>query len=201
VAVHEGSFWLEIAKVLGTGVVAAALTHGVSWWRDSRKEKASNLRDARYLALRLAVILERFAIDCSEVVGLVDTYAASKGSAGSQTTKLPEIGEFPSDSDWKTIDPKLAARALEFVNELLMAQQKLNFSWHVSDEDQITEECADDAALLGLRAWDLAHQLRQRHDLPRFTPAETSHDVEASLKARCDAARGRAEHQAADVDL
>jgi len=49
---------------IGGGSIAAIINNLLGEWRDSRKETLTTTRDAVYLAARVAVTLERFAIDC-----------------------------------------------------------------------------------------------------------------------------------------
>jgi hypothetical protein len=60
------SFPAIIQLALSTGIVTALLSQAFSWVIDTWKEKRATHRDASYLAVRLAVIMESYATDCAE---------------------------------------------------------------------------------------------------------------------------------------
>jgi hypothetical protein len=188
-----GAFtWGDVLKLaLTTGIVTSAMSLGVGWLQESRREKAKTERDARYLALRLAVIFEKFAIYCADVIydnGLADT---SGGHAGTQHTRLPDLEGFPDDADWKALDGTLAGRALTFRVELLLSGKMLAELWVFSDPDEIAVECNEQAGLHGMRAWEIAHDLRARYLLSPFDPAKLAYDVTGTLRTHRDAALAR----------
>ena len=55
------------SAAIGAGSIAAIINNLLAEWRDRRKETLTTTRDAVYLAARVAVTLERFAIDCVKI--------------------------------------------------------------------------------------------------------------------------------------
>jgi hypothetical protein len=69
-------------------------------------------RDARYMAQRLAIILEKFAVDCATSISENDLHDSSGGHAGTMRLALPALTSFPAEADWKAIPPDLVDRVL-----------------------------------------------------------------------------------------
>ena len=89
--------------------------------------RAGLKRDARYLAHRLAIIMEKFAVDCADVIADNDLHRSSEGYAGRQVLKLPEITPLPADADWKALEPSLVDRAMSLPNKLALADAAISF--------------------------------------------------------------------------
>jgi hypothetical protein len=120
--------WIDIFKVaLASGVVAAMVTVGLTYLKELRLLKASHLRDARYLAARVAIIFERFSVDCSQAITGNELHRQSGGSAGARKLTMPKISELPADADWKVIEPRLLEKALSFPTEIMLADSKIEF--------------------------------------------------------------------------
>jgi len=165
--------------------------------------RAALKREARYLAQRLSIILEKFAVDCANVVADNELADSSGGTAGERHSSLPIFGSFPSDADWKAIDPDLMDRVMSMPNELELAGQKIGFWWNVvGDEDCMATEADHQAGRCGLRAWLLAAELRKRCGIPASTLHIAAWDFLAALR-RQDAAEkpGAAKPRLATTNL
>jgi hypothetical protein len=103
--------WSTLVQTfVGAGVGTAVVTGLISIYRDHRHKKSQ----AAYMAMRLAVVLEAVAADCSD---LIADNATARQSADEQfpdwKTKLPELPPYPDDAEgWRAIDRKLAGRCL-----------------------------------------------------------------------------------------
>jgi hypothetical protein len=131
--------WSEILKVaLSTGIFAAIITSGLQWLREWRTERTHKARDAAYSAMRVAVILERFAIDCANIISDNHLHSSSGGHAGSAHVELPHLIDYPADTDWKALDAFLAMRALSLRNDILLSEGVLNFHAKIERSPQIS---------------------------------------------------------------
>ncbi|MBW6397046.1 DUF4320 family protein [Roseomonas sp. HJA6] len=173
---------LEIAKLVGSGLIAATITQILAWVREVRRDRAMSERDARYLALRVAIVLERFAIDCADSLYALDMHEASSGAAGTLPLRLPELGDYPTDADWKAVSGALAHRALTLRNELLVASRTVSGSWEFLDADDVAQECCEQTGRLGYRAWTLAAGLREKYGLPPLDTADIGYDFVETLQ-------------------
>lgn len=168
-----GSF---LAFAGAAGVISALLTQGLT----SLRERFSSRREAKYLALRIAVILETFADDCISIISDADTSRQSEGAAGQHTTNLAALAPYPDDEKgWRALGSAFSAEALGFPNLVRAYQQSINFTWQVADPDDAQSECEEASAVLGHRAWALAKSLRLNHGFPPFAP---KYDLEAALE-------------------
>jgi hypothetical protein len=160
--------WPKLIAFAGaSGILSALVNHAFTVFREWR----STGRYAAYLAIRIATTLETFAGDCMSVIGEFDTHRQSAGAAGSQTTRLPALADFPSDEDgWRALPTELTAKALAFPNHLKAGQERVSFSWSVAGEHAAWDDCQEECARLGLQAWLLARELRKRFSTPPFEP-------------------------------
>lgn len=169
--------WFQILSlVAGSSVIAALLTQFLS----AAQERFRRGRAASFLAIKIATLLETFSEKCMSVIGDFDTYRQSSGSAGGQTTKLPNVDPFPEDADgWRALPQRLTAKVLSFPNHIRAAQESISFSWSVAGDEAAWSECHEECAKLGTSAWEIASELRIEFGFPPFNPR---YDVGAALK-------------------
>ncbi len=147
------------------GLVSAGLTHALAGWREKRKSR----RQGQYLALRLAIILERYASECSDLVSRIDAAFETNGDPSTFPTDLPPAPGYPEDDEgWRVLDSSLAHRVLALVVERNAAQAAVTEDWMYCGPTSAPFECSRLAAILGLEAWDTAVALRQRYKLPPY---------------------------------
>jgi len=153
-------FMMIVGAGLGSGLVQALLPI----YRDRRMRR----KQAAYMAMRLAVVIENFAWACAN---LIQNNRNAQTPPGEEhpawEVALPELLAYPEDVDgWRAIAPKLAGRALGLRNKLhesnsmirnTMAFNKEELGW-VLDEQ---------AASRGLEAWQIAIDLRKTHRIER----------------------------------
>jgi hypothetical protein len=189
-ATEIGPVWIELLKIGGTGVVAATLTVGLNWLVARRTEHAKLERDARYLAIRVSVVLERFALDCAEFAGDNDLHRRSDGAAGQHRASVPSIAAYPTDADWKALPQDLLAECLSLPTEIEQTSRGIDFVSDVAPDDA-PAACDEACAALGLRALDLAKRLRGRYGFPPLKSSDSEYDLTASLQAHFDDAKKR----------
>jgi hypothetical protein len=175
---------------LSTGFVTAALNQGIGWWRESAQRRGSTTRDARYLAIRLAVVLEEFAITCADWIGDNDMFRDSAGHAGKRHGSIPELAPYPDEPVWTTLTPAFLARVLTFRNEVTLADKAIEF-WADVDRECIPGETDQQCGKVGYIAWVLAKDMRKHYGLGAFDPSKTSWDVVKVLKPLHDKALKR----------
>src|SRR4051794_15507736 len=114
--------------------------------------------------MRLAVILETFAMECANITVDNHLYSQSEGHAGTAHTTLPPAPKYPDDANWRSLDPELSARALSLPNELSLSDGAIAFYWQVdpSDRGALLGICSAQAGKSGYRAWQLAAETRRR---------------------------------------
>jgi hypothetical protein len=160
------SWVTDIVTIAGpAGLVSAVLTHGLSGWRERRK----SVRQGQYLALRLAVILERYASECNDLVARIDAAADANVNPDNYPTDLPPAPSYPEDDEgWRVLYSALAHRALALVVERNAAQAAVAEDWFHHGSTSAPFECSRLAAILGWEAWETAVDLRLRYSLPPY---------------------------------
>jgi len=180
-------FTLSLSKIitiaLGSSLLTAVFSQLFGLLRDFQKER----REARYLALRVAVVLEGFSIACANIISDNKTYARAEECFGSTRSQLPPAPEYPTDVDWKSLSPDLSAQALSFINEIPLSAHAIEFMYDVEPE-LVPPECSKHAGKCGYRAWQIAAGLRKKYDLPVYDPTLFSWDMVTTLKLKHDEA-------------
>jgi hypothetical protein len=179
--------WLDVLKIsVSSSVLTALLTWGLNHFFVHR---ASLRRDARYLAQRLAITLEKFAIDCAAVIADNRLLNSTGGEAGKRHLSLPALEALPADADWKAMAPDLVDRVLSMPSELVLAHETILFWWDMlTDKDGMETETNYQAGLYGFRAWNLASELRRRYGIPASTLPERRQNFVVTLREQHDAA-------------
>lgn len=186
--VAVGGFdWLKIITlVLSSSVGTALFSQMFGRYLESRKESAQIRRDASYLALRLSVVLEKFAVDCAVSIWEAEDYYSSPGGR-SGGARIPELIEYPSDADWKSLDNELSSRALTFCNEIHMARIDSGFTWELDHDDAIKAK-ANFVGKCGYGALKLSKDLRKKYSIQPFKFADYGWDIEDLLRKKFDRA-------------
>jgi len=178
--------WADIIKLaFTTGLIAALFSQAIAWLRELHKDYNSTTREARYLALRLAVILERFSIDCASLIADNQMYRDCDGYAGTQRQKLPALTEFPKDADWKALAPNLSSKVLSTENELMVSDEAIAV-WEDIDRNSVGHAADQQAGKSGYRAWLLAVDLRCHYKLPPFDISIIRWNFVAKIKQHHD---------------
>ena len=145
-----------------------------------------------FTALQIAVELERFALDCTELASQYDMHKKSGGTAGKATSQLPGVPIFTLDDQWKDMEQRLLATILEFPNTIKRAQLFVDI-WGDIEPEELLPVCSDQAAIQGYVGWELARDLRSNYKLPPMDTKAARWDFAATLKKERDAALAREE--------
>lgn len=167
--------WLEILGVGGlAGVVSALFTGAIREyfrWRDRK-------RHARYLALRLSLILEDYYHRCVAAVYDIHNYQSSSGYLGDDISGLPPVPEYPADGEaWVYLAPGIADEILSLPARVQETNAGISFIRQLSEAtpDDTLEPLYD----MAFMAIDLARRVRVAHKLPS---ASRTQDSEARLR-------------------
>lgn len=166
VAVWLQSRYPDVKEVVLTAL-GAWIALGGTWFFSSRdSEKA-----ARYLAIRIVCVLDRFIEDCVSVVnddGLSYGQRTKEGYLEPQV-KSPGPPLYPDDVDWKSIEHSLMYEMLSFPSDVEAGDNAISFAWDIShppDYDEGFEERAFQYTQFGLKAYELAKKLREKYGIP-----------------------------------
>lgn len=180
----------DIAKIaLGSGGIAALISQGITFFVGWKKESRSDGRMRRYSAIRIAVALETFAVQCNEVVWETEASINSDGHIGKEHGSIPAMGKYPNDIEWRLLDVELCAKILAFENEIELCRKNLSFAIDVQPfREDIVQVVILETGKCGYRAWELAKTLRAMYKLPNFDPEEFTGATLVDLKRVHDAA-------------
>ncbi len=143
---------------LSSGVIAASLGQWIQSYRESRGRK----RDSTYLAIRVAVVLEKFAADCAHNISAFQADKKSGGRVGFESDSLPDLPPYPDNLSWPLVDPELCERVFSFRNELILLERNLATMSEI-EPGAVTQLCYEYAGKVGRQAWYLAKSLRKHH--------------------------------------
>jgi hypothetical protein len=151
-----------LAFVLGSGVVAA-LTQS---FFDNRRTAKSKREAVSYLALRLAYLLEGYAIDCASKEADHDTAIEHEGDAGSFLAEVPVLPDLPTSDAYQLLDTKTLGQILDLPQRREMAQQAAMFWWDmVADEGATRVALGENTITMGFLALKIAKDLRSSYHL------------------------------------
>jgi len=146
-----------VALVAGSSVLAAVVTQGLSAWRDSRRTN----KDAAFSALYMAIAFEAYANECASLIGDSENHDSSRGAAGKAHGNLPQLPPYPEEVEWKAFGLKRTTRALSFRTEVDSLRAMISGHWEFGDEDDIVPMVREEAAELGVKALEIAADLRR----------------------------------------
>jgi hypothetical protein len=162
-------------------VVGPSLGIWLKSFLEDKREKQSITREANYLAIRVSVILDEFASDCSAYIGDQDLHSQSEGDAGTCHAALPELKSYPEDANWKVFSQKILGRVLSFPNQVKHGEKLVSwFSEHYGEPS--TQSCYEECGRLGYIAWKLATDIRQEYGFPAFDKTQGCSDVLSILE-------------------
>lgn len=174
--------------------LGAVIGSGLLLIRDWIANAFNTRKRAKYLAIRVVTILDRFVDQCA-AVSVDDGHLEGWHDESTVTTEAPSPIIFPDDVDWRSIDHLLAYDLLALDNKIYDAKQAISAESEHStppDHDEYFEARRYHYALLGIEAARLARILRDTHDLPRRTFGEWNPETKlVETKAEIDEDRKR----------
>lgn len=165
-----GTIWLQASfpnmKEAILTVLGAFIALCGTWFFSSRDTEKS----ARYLAIRLVCLFDKYIEDCVAVVRDDGLCYGSRTQEGYLDPQVVSPGQpaYPNDVDWKSINHDLMYEILSFPSEVEAGDSSISFSWHISsppDFDEFFEDRAFHYAQFGLRAYELAQKLRKKYGI------------------------------------
>lgn len=166
--------------VLTSAAVATLVGSAIDIWWQSRRHRSST----RFEALKVAVLLEGYAMACAKKISDHGTAVSSDGHAGEYMASVPQLPELQITAG--LLQPKKASvgNALVVFPQLVeQAEQEAEF-WLdvVGDIDCARNAATKSSGRLGLQSIELASQIRQAFSLPDRKLVFGSYDVKNTLK-------------------
>lgn len=181
-AVASTSPAIEVLVTAGIGLLGVVMGGLIQMWsadlvasrqrRDRLKdEKADRDRqaekldaDRKYLRAVLARQLEAYARACAQVMWDNDDEERSSASA------LPDFPDWPTDVAWELLGPNemMTIRDIEVRVDIQREHVKGAVWYGANDEDDARSYYKDGAARIGLDAWLVSKELRQKAGVDPF---------------------------------
>jgi hypothetical protein len=133
------------------------------------REWLARSRDARYLAIRIVCILDRYVEDCASTA--IDSGQENEKGESIAQVSAPPPPAYPSDVNWKSIDhttmykllalPAAADRAANYIDGVEQNDGPPDYNeWFQARSHQYS--------LLGLQAHKLTEILREEYEIPEI---------------------------------
>jgi hypothetical protein len=192
------SWWGLVSVALGSGLISGLVTQVIGWKFKERDDEKRIRRASSFLAISIASSLEEFSINCASVIQNISNHNSSGGEIG-EIAALPLLPEYPSNLDWTGFERVLCSRVLSLRHELELSRRAVDFSFEIEGHLAEGDETSQQASTIGLRAWQLAADLRRYYDLPHFRIDEYGWDFTRVLEAQ--ALKSREKATAGEVDI
>jgi hypothetical protein len=133
------------------------------------RERLVRSRDARYLAIRIVCILDRYIEDCASTA--IDSGEEDAEGVNRARVSAPQPPAYPGDVNWKSIDHTMMYKLLALP---AAADRAANYVAAVSenvsgpDESEWFEARSHQYSLLGLQAHKLTETLRKEYEIPEI---------------------------------
>jgi hypothetical protein len=144
--------------LLGTGTLFGALQYSI----ERRKRKDG----VEYLATRIAILLEGYAICCTNKLSDFDLFFTTNGILGELIHDVPKFPEIP-DGDYKLLNRFLLDEFLQLPQNIEMAYNVALRDSDFADEIQGNQIRIDYIISLGSKAIKLANLFREQYKLPK----------------------------------
>jgi hypothetical protein len=157
--------WATIAKTGFSALVGAGLGSAlIQGWFNSRAERRKREGQATYLAMRLAVLLDAFGEACGDMI------SNNANPEEYPAEGLPTLPAYPEDTEgWVSLDRDLGMRCLQLPSDLRQIKGHLDamirFTHDEPDDPDPQDTLNQEAAKVGLKAWQLSKDLQRRYDL------------------------------------
>lgn len=153
--------------MLGSGLAAAVCSQAIVWWKEQSRDAEKAERERQFIALQLAIALERYAIECAMRIseigqGIEDSYQT--GSFASAIPGMPNL-ELPNAIEWRWISTDLSSEVLSLAPRIRFCEGSIRFTLDVAGAHDGATECQRQLGLIGHEAWMLAGRVREQHKI------------------------------------
>ncbi|WLD24318.1 hypothetical protein NU10_02640 [Flavobacterium dauae] len=156
------------------GLVGVLVGSAISWFQVHWTNKQAAKKNAKYLAIRVVCVLDKFVEDCADVIsddGLSFGQRTPDGLLQPQV-KAPGPPIFPEDVDWRSIEHELMYKILSLPSEVEGADRMIKFSESIAgppDFEDWFNERSFHYSQLGLVAYKLSEELCEKYGIQKKT--------------------------------
>lgn len=131
------------------------------------KERRARKREAKYLAVRVVCVLDRFVEDCASTA--IDSGEEDEKGYCVPQVQAPDPPTYPNDINWKSIGDSMMYKVLWLPAATERAANYVQGSTDNAsppDYGEYFEARTESYANLGLQAHELSRMLRKQYNLP-----------------------------------
>ena len=170
-----GSFLLV---VLGSSTAIGLL----NWYTDKSKRKS----EIKYLATRIAVDLEGYAIDCAEQCSNHISHEKHNGLCGKLISQIPIIPAIGDTERYDFLDNALLDQILRLPQQLMLYEREIKSMSDVLDMGYVQDECCNKTLKIGLQALELSKEVRSKYHLPKRELKSGEWDIDKFYKEQIE---------------
>lgn len=156
------------------GLIGVLIGSVISWFQTYWITKRDENKNAKYLAIRVVCILDKYMEDCTEVVyddGLSCGQRTADGSLQSQIQR-PSPPLFPEDVDWKSIEHELMYKILSFSSDIRQGDKMIDATNIITgppDYQEFFDERKYQYAKFAIVAFELSFELASIYNIKKKT--------------------------------
>lgn len=156
------------------GLLGVVVGSAISWFQSYWLDKRTANKNAKYLAIRIVCILDKYLEECVSVVkdnGLSYGQRTVEGYLEPQV-KAPGPPIYPEDVDWKSIHHELMYQILSFPSEVIDGERIIKSAFEVAgppDFEEWFEERKFYYSHFGLMAYKLSDDLCKKYGIKKKT--------------------------------
>lgn len=156
------------------GLIGVLLGSSISWFQSYLTNKRAANKNARYLAIRVVCILDKYLEDCTDVVKDDGLSYGLLNKDGERQAQVKALGApiFPDDVDWKSIDHELMYKILSLPAEVESAGRLIDATLNFSgppDYEEWFDERKFHYSGFGLTAYHLSNELCTKYKIQKRT--------------------------------
>ncbi|RNL88532.1 hypothetical protein ED312_08785 [Sinomicrobium pectinilyticum] len=117
------------------GLIGVLVGSAISWFQTYWTNMQATKRNAKYLAIRVVCILDKFVEDCADVIGDDGLSFGQRTPEGylEPQVKIPGAPIFPEDVDWKSIEHELMYKILSLPSDIEGADRIIKSAESIAD--------------------------------------------------------------------
>lgn len=142
---------------VASGLLGAVLTQCLVWIREALISR----RSRHYSALRLALMCERYALDCASDIELRTGHHAEGDSILPSGMKLPALPDFPDDIEFRSLPASLVEPVFSLGVEVRFSENALSYLSERLNGEELVDEYLAAVAVRGIQAWELGRSIRK----------------------------------------
>ncbi|NTF92617.1 hypothetical protein [Rhizobium rhizogenes] len=169
-----------ITLAASAGILSAAVTASLTALGSYLHRRSQ----ARYLALRLSILMDQYFHRCLGYISEATDYNASSGTRGQLITSVPVPADLPSDAEaWLNLKSRLADRTLSMEPRIAYANREIQAeSEHHGWEDAVSALALTSLYQIAQDAYILSYDLRHRYRFKQLVHSAKSYQWLLSAK-------------------